>query len=51
MPDAARRISPLALPEAYRLPTRPDGAEAAVVDAHRQARFLLGADLRLIERG
>lgn len=51
MPEAARRISPLALPEAYRLPARPDGTETAVMDAHRQATFLLGADLRLIERG
>ena len=51
MADSVRRISPLALPEAYRLPTRPDGAEVAVVDAHRQTTFLLGADLRLIERG
>ena len=52
MPDASQRVSPLILPETYRLPPRPGpDAEPAVVDAYRQTGFLLGKDLRLAERG
>jgi hypothetical protein len=44
-----QRVSPIQSPAEYRLPGRPEGASDAVQDAHRQASFLLGGDLRLFE--
>lgn len=47
-----QRVSPLALPDGYSLPPRPGtDDDATAADAHRQAGFVLGADLRLFERG
>lgn len=49
---APQRVAPFALPEGYALPPKPGGdAESGVTDAHRQAGFVLGADVRLLERG
>ena len=42
-----QRVSPIASPEAYSLPGRPDGASPAALDAFRQTQFLLGPDLIL----
>lgn len=44
------RFGPLAFPQRYELPERPSGAPPSVQDAHRQTRFLLSADLELLER-
>lgn len=42
-----QRVSPIASPETYVLPGRPEGASSAAVDAYRQTQFLLGLDLDL----
>ena len=42
-----QRVSPIASPDEYVLPGRPESPSAAVLDAHRQTQFLLGADLEL----
>ncbi|MBI2913463.1 MAG: hypothetical protein HYY03_06045 [Chloroflexi bacterium] len=44
------RISLAGFPERYGLPPRPTAAPAAVLDAHRQAHFLLGQELALFEQ-
>jgi hypothetical protein len=50
-PRPTQRVSAVPLPDSYDLPARPDGASAAVQDAHRQTSFLLGNDLRLFAEG
>jgi hypothetical protein len=42
-----QRVSPIAAPDEYVLPSRPEGASPAVLDAFRQTQFLLGEDLSL----
>ncbi len=44
-----QRVSPIHAQDDYRLPGRPEGAPASVLDAYRQTQFLLGADLALFE--
>ncbi len=45
-----QRVSAIHAPEAYVLPTRPEGAPASVLDAFRQTQFLLGGELELFAR-
>ena len=47
-PKPAQRVSAIPLPDGYRLPAKPD--DPAAQDAHRQATFILGNDLRLFEQ-
>lgn len=49
--DPPQRVSGMRVPDAdtWRLPGKPDGLDGPADDAWRQAGFVLGADLRLIE--
>src|SRR5688500_9024401 len=42
-----QRVSPIASPDSYALPGKPDASAAASLDAYRQTQFLLGDDLDL----
>ena len=42
-----QRVSAIAAPDSYQLPSRPDDAPASVQDAFRQTQFVLGADLEV----
>ena len=43
----SQRVSPIASPDAYVLPTRPEGALPVVLDVYRQTQFVLGGELAL----
>ena len=43
----SQRVSPIASPDAYALPGRPEGASPVVLDTYRQTQFVLGSDLEL----
>ncbi|HEY8491835.1 MAG TPA: hypothetical protein VIO14_12675 [Dehalococcoidia bacterium] len=50
-PTAPQRVAPMAFPEAYTLPGRPDqSAPPAVQDTYRETQWVLGEDLRLFAR-
>jgi hypothetical protein len=44
-----QRVSPIASPDKYALPGRPEGASPAALDAYRQTQFVLGSELALFE--
>ena len=46
-----QRVSPLIIPERWDLPSKPEAALPAILDAYRQTQFQLGADLRLLADG
>lgn len=51
-PTPGQRVSGIDFPMAYSLPEKPDAtSDAAVLDAYRQASFVLGEDLRLLADG
>jgi hypothetical protein len=50
-PAPTQRVSAIPFPDRYDLPGRPEGANAAAQDAHRQTSFLLRDDLALFEEG
>lgn len=44
----SQRVSPIASPDSYALPGRPDASSpATVLDAYRQTQFVLGGDIEL----
>jgi hypothetical protein len=45
------RVSGVILPDAWELPSKPEGASPAIQDAYRQTTFQLGGDLRLLHEG
>jgi hypothetical protein len=47
----SQRVSPVVFPKSWELPARPDGADPAALDAHRQTEFQLKGDLRLLHQG
>ena len=52
LPTPGQRVSGIAFPQTYALPGKPDaGASSEAQDAHRQAQFVLGGDLRLFAEG
>lgn len=42
-----KRVSPIHVPDEYRLPERPESPIDSVLDAFRQTQFVLGSELRL----
>ncbi len=51
-PTPGQRVSGIAFPEDYALPTKPDDSAGVVAqDAYRQTQFVLGGDLRLFAEG
>lgn len=50
LPTPGQRVSGLAFPDQYQLPSRPDESQA-VQDTFRQTQFTLGNDLRLFAEG
>ena len=52
LPTPGQRVSGIAFPEQYALPSKPgESSPPAVQDAYRQAQFVLGGDLRLFAEG
>ena len=52
LPTPGQRVSGIAFPEQYVLPSKPgESSGTAVQDAFRQTQFVLGADLRLFAEG
>src|SRR5205807_4308872 len=47
MNPAPKRVSPIHVPDEYRLPERPEAASDSLLDGYRQTQFLLGGELRL----
>ena len=43
----SQRVSPIASPDEYILPGRPEGGSASVLDSYRQTQFVLGGELGL----
>jgi hypothetical protein len=46
-----QRVAPIVIAERWLPPGKPDGADPAVQDAHRQTGFQLGSDVRLLTEG